>query len=327
MLLAEVIGHSRAKRILQNALAENRVAHAYLFYGPAGAGKTTLAGAFAGALLCRDAVTDACGKCLVCRRAASGRLPDFFEVKAAGNKIKIEQVRELQRKVQFKPYEASRKVYLISQAEMMTRDAANCLLKILEDPPPHTVFLLTAVNHYNLPSTVISRCQMIPLGKTPLGEIEKMLLADCRVDLQTAKLLASLSNGLPGLAKDLADSGKSLQVRELMFDLAERIINKNPSELLKTAEEFEKRKEILPEVFEQLLLWYRDQLIWLQTGEANLIINIDKLNYLQNLVQTADPDYLISSITDILGAKKQMEQNVNLRLILEVLLLRLARTA
>ncbi len=326
-MLDNVISNLQVKKVLQNALAENRVAHAYLFHGPDGVGKTTLARAFAGALLCGNGLNDACGKCSVCRRVAANQFPDFIPVSPLGNNIKIEQVRELQRKAQFKPYEAQRKVYLIDRAESMTVEAANCLLKILEDPPPDTVFLLTAANPYNLLPTVISRCQLIPLTNVPLGQIKEMLVKRYQVEPHTAELLASLSGGLPGIAVQMVESGSGMKIREAAFQVADQLMKADLNELFRTAEEFEKKKEILPDILEQLLVWYRDRLIWLQTGEDKLIVNLDKLSWVQNVSGSDDKEYLIRSINYILEAKSQIDKNINLRLVLEVLLLRLARAA
>lgn len=327
MLFSEVVGHAQAKTILQNALAGQRAAHAYLFNGPAGVGKTTLAAALAAALLCGHGVTEACGSCPICRKFAGQNCPDFFELVPAGNNIKIEQVRELQKKARFKPYEAAAKVYIINQAETMTVEAANCLLKILEDPPVNTVFLLTAVNQYRLLPTIISRCQLVPLTRVSQEEIGEMLIKKYGVDREKAAVLASLCDGLPGVAVQMAASGKGLDIRESVFQLAEQISNENASQLLKAAEDFEKKKELLPEILEQLLLWYRDQLIWLQTGEENLVVNIDKLVHLKNSTGKLSRDQLIRSITNIIEAKNHIGRNVNARLVMEVLLLRLARIA
>lgn len=330
MAFKKVVGHLKAKKVLQNALAENRVAHAYLFHGPAGIGKTVLAKALAGALLCREDSTDACGKCSVCRRLETGQFPDFFMISPppghAVSTIKIDQVRELQKKAQFKPYEAQRKVYLIDRAEGMTRDAANCLLKVLEDPPPDTIFLLTTVNPHRLPPTIISRCQMIPLTKVPASQIEEMLVSGRKADHETAILLAALADGMPGKALEMAEESKGLETRSLVFQTIDRIDEGNINELLKTAEELEKQKELIPEVLELLMLWYRDQLLWIQTADEQFIINIDKLNRLKARSQVKK-DYLVRSITDIMEAKARIGQNVNLKLTLEVLLLRLARSA
>lgn len=327
MLMNEVIGHTQAKRVLQNALVENRVAHAYLFHGPAGVGKTTLAKAFAGVLLCEAAEEDSCGQCSVCRRMASEQLPDFFALSPAGNNIKVEQIRDLQKKAQLKPYEASRKVYLINQAETMTTEASNCLLKILEDPPKDTVFLLTTINQYSLLPTIISRCQSIPLSRVPFAEIGELLARNFQIDPEEAVLYASLADGLPGAAWGLAASGGGKEIRDLVFRLDEQIAGGNVQALFKMAEEFDKKKEILPEILEQLLLWYRDKLVWQQTAEEKLIVNIDRISYLRNNSFNISKNYLVSSIDNILQAKSQVNRNVNARLVLEVLLLKLASPA
>ncbi|MDT3700720.1 MAG: DNA polymerase III subunit delta' [Thermincola sp.] len=326
MLLNEVIGHAQAKRVLQNALGDSRVAHAYLFHGPAGVGKKTLAKAFAGALLCEAAVKDSCGGCSVCRRMADEQLPDFYVLNPAGSNIKVEQIRDLQKKAQLKPYEAARKVYLINQAETMTTEAANCLLKVLEEPPKETVFLLTTVNQYSLLPTIISRCQAIPLSRLPAAEIGEMLVSKCGVKPEEAFLYASLADGLPGAAWELAVSGGGKEIREQVFKIDEQIAAGSVQALFKTAEEFEKKKDSLPQILEQLLLWYRDKLVWLQTNEEKLIINIDKISELKNNSVSLSKNYLVSSIDSILEAKNQINRNVNPRLVLEVLLLKLAKT-
>lgn len=321
MQLSNIIGHTQPKKLLVNALLEGRVAHAYLFHGSVGVGKKSMAGALAANLLCPNRSDDACGVCSVCRRITENKHPDFFLIETSGNNIKIEQIRDIQKKVQYKPYEGSKKVFVIPDSEKMTRDAANCLLKILEEPPADTVFLLTANNIYNLMPTIISRCQVIPMGKIPLDEIE-ILLLNKQTEPAKAKLFASLSDGLPGVALELAGSEKGQEIRELVFQLEDNIQKGDINELFRIAEDLDKKKE-LPEIIEQLLMWYRDRLIWLQTGDQNLILNMDRLDDLRN--RTADKEKLITSINTLLEARSSLSQNVNSRLVLEVLLMRLSQ--
>ena len=323
MILAEIVGHSRAKKVLHNALLENRVAHAYLFCGPSGIGKTALTKAFAKALLCPNkSHNDACGRCPTCLRVEAGRFPDLSEVSPAGNNIKIEQIREIQKKAQFKPFEAARKVYIINRADLLTREAANCLLKILEDPPPDTFFLLTTINAYNLPSTVVSRCQQVPLSRVPVKEIEQLLVKG-GLDLPTASLQASLAEGLPGRAFASGEFNKRLEARELVFQLEAKLELGDINELFKAAEEFEKKREELPGFLEQLLLWYRDHLVWSSTFKEELIVNADMVNKLKSFGR--GQEYYLRSVEDIMEARKQIDQNVNIRLVMEVLFMRLAK--
>ncbi|HWI55377.1 MAG TPA: DNA polymerase III subunit delta', partial [Desulfobacteria bacterium] len=203
MLFGQIIGHEQPKKIFKNAIADGRFAHAYLLHGMPGVGKKSLASALVANLFCPDRNGDACGVCPTCRRVEKNNHPDFFIIGPSGNNIKIEQVREIQKKVQLRPYEGTIKVFLITESECMTREASNCLLKILEEPPSDTVFLLTANNLYSLMPTIISRCQTIPVGKVPLDKIEQLLQSH-GLEEEKARLYASLSDGVPGAALGLA---------------------------------------------------------------------------------------------------------------------------
>lgn len=320
MYLEKIVGHSQPKKVLRNSISEGRVAHAYLFHGPAGVGKKALVKAFTASLMCGEGHGHACGSCSTCRRITEDIHPDFFIIQPMGNNIKIEQIREIQKKAQFKPYEASRKIFLIAEADSMTRDAANCLLKILEEPPTDTIFLLTATSPFALLPTIASRCQLISMGKVSLEEIETLLVEN-NIEHDRAKLFASLSDGIPGVALEMTKSDEWQEARNLVFILEEKIKKSDINELIKSAEELEKRKD-LQEVLEQLLLWYRDRLIWAQTGDEQLVVNIDKLPMLK--ANYENKEYLVDSIQRILEARNKVRQNVNTKLTLEVLFLQLS---
>jgi len=162
MKLADILGQERVVDALRRSIAANRVAHAYLFEGPNGCGRRTTALALVQTLFCAVPVAgDACGACPSCRKLAAGHHPDLHLLKPLPDKrdIVIDQVRELQQLLSLRPYEASRKACLIHPAERMTVGAANSLLKTLEEPPAHAVFILATTEPHRIPATILSRCQ------------------------------------------------------------------------------------------------------------------------------------------------------------------------
>lgn len=167
----EVIGQEHVTRTLQNALATERVAHAYLFTGPRGTGKTTTARLLAKAVNCvGDGDVKPCGECNICRAVDEGRLLDMIEIDAASNRG-IDEIRDLREKVGFRPGEARIKFYIIDEVHMLTDPAFNALLKTLEEPPPHVIFVLATTEPHKIPSTIISRCQRFDFRRIPLSDI------------------------------------------------------------------------------------------------------------------------------------------------------------
>jgi DNA polymerase-3 subunit gamma/tau len=171
----EVIGQEHVTRTLQNALATDRVAHAYLFTGPRGTGKTTTARLLAKAVNCLgDGPIKPCGECRICRAVDEGRLLDMIEIDAASNRG-IDEIRDLREKVGFRPGEARIKFYIIDEVHMLTDPAFNALLKTLEEPPPHVIFVLATTEPHKIPMTIVSRCQRFDFRRIPLAEITRWL--------------------------------------------------------------------------------------------------------------------------------------------------------
>ncbi|MCW5853578.1 MAG: DNA polymerase III subunit gamma/tau [Anaerolineae bacterium] len=178
----DVVGQSHILQTLRNALATGRVAHAYLFAGPRGTGKTTIARILARAVNCTAAPERRpCGECAVCRSLAEGRSLDLIEIDAASH-TGVDNVRDLIEKVQFAPSEAQYKVYIIDEVHMLSTPAFNALLKTLEEPPPHALFFLATTEAHKIPATILSRCQRFSFQRIPLSDMVAHLTHICATE-------------------------------------------------------------------------------------------------------------------------------------------------
>jgi DNA polymerase III subunit delta' len=217
-----IIGQGRAVAALRRAIRSERVAHAYVFAGHEGVGKMTTALAFARALVCSAGGDDACGQCPACRKAAHGMHPDVHVIapEGKGRQIKIEVIRDkVLHELSLKPYEASWKVMLIDGADAMNLNAANCLLKTLEEPPASSVLVLVTARPDALPETILSRCHVIRFGLLAPADLETALLAQ-GVAAENAPFLARSSGGSISRALRMAESDELPALRRRIIQLA-----------------------------------------------------------------------------------------------------------
>jgi DNA polymerase-3 subunit delta' len=208
MRFDDLLGQEKNIQLLREAVRRDRAAHAYLFAGPAGSGKRSLALAFAAALNCeargeRGWDGEPCGECRSCRKMASGNHPDLQVIEPDGARLKVEQMREVRRENARRPYEARHKVFLIAGAETMTDEAANSLLKALEEPPGPAVFLLLTTHLARLLPTILSRCSVVKLTPLPEALIAQALTRE-EVDPSVAAAAAALAGGALGRAREVA---------------------------------------------------------------------------------------------------------------------------
>ena len=205
---SQIIGQERAVHLLKQAITREKMPHAYLFVGVPGVGRTTTALALAQALNCEAPETgEGCGRCKPCRQLLGGNFPDVELVEPDGQSIKIEQVRELERRFAYKPVAGRYRVTVVRPAEAMTEEASNAFLKTLEEPPAGNVLVLNATEPSDLLPTIVSRCQKVVFRRIPPRVIEEWLIDTKGMDREKASVLARISDGSLGRALDMEESG------------------------------------------------------------------------------------------------------------------------
>ena len=317
----QVVGHEWAVELLERSLINGRTAHAYLLLGLPQIGKTTLALNFAQALNCLGEGKP-CGRCRSCLKIAHGNHPDVRVIEAANGTIKIDQMRTMQREVALSPHEGRWKVFIIRQMERATTEAANCLLKTLEEPPAQVILMLTASDIDQLLPTIISRCQVLNLRPPSVLLIQKALEERWGVDPERARLLARLSGGRLGWAVRASEDEAILRKRERHLDEMIELIGQGRVERLRYVQHLGKSPDGLREVLDLWLSWWRDLLL-IKGGSSAEVTNIDREATLHSQAQ----GYSLIQVRDFIEALRaavwQLEHNANTRLTLEVLMLSL----
>ncbi len=228
-------GHEEIKSFLKEVIEKGNFSHSYLFSGPQGVGKHTAAIFFSAALNCQF---KGCGVCPSCVKALNGNHPDILSIKPEGNFIIIDQIREIQHEALLKPFEGKIKAYIIDESESLTLQAANALLKSLEEPPPNLIYILIASQPESLPETIISRCQIIKFKSIPQAQISQILRRKYNLSSGEIELYTRLSQGILGKAIELVQRDGLSDLRRKIFRSIKVIPQADTLKLLDLAEEF-----------------------------------------------------------------------------------------
>lgn len=314
-----ILGQKRILEMLEQELSAGNVSHAYLFYGPAGCGKKTLATHLAAALNCAGFPHGPCHECPSCRRVFAGIHPDFHKVEPEGKTVKIDQVREVIKRASFRPHEGRYQVFMLDLGEGLTPEAANSMLKVLEEPPERTVFILVATNLLSLPPTVVSRCRLYRPDRLEKGDLAALVQDAYGVSAEQADLAVRLSEGLPGRALHVVSARQQEAV-----EMAAGLLIKRPylNSIAKTAGDLAERQN-LEEVVDAAVTLLRDQLIYNELGDTPLLYFPEPL---ENAARE-DIYWTTSRITTALSALLELQQTlktpVNTRLAMEKALRRI----
>jgi len=330
----QVVGQDRSISLLQRSLEKEALAHAYLLVGPPHVGKMTLALDLAKAINC-DAAVPPCGECTACRRIASGKHADVQIIGLTGDgdsaeagsqtEISIDQIRQMQHSACLPPFEGRYKVFIIEGAELLSNEAANCLLKTLEEPEEKVVFLLLTAREELLPATVVSRCQRLELPPLAVGEVEAALNSRWAVEQERARLLARLCHGRLGWALLAAPDDSWLKERAERMEQLLGVIDTAGYEgrleyAVQLAAQFNKNRGSVQEILDLWLDWWHDLLL-VKIGCVEAITNVDVSAVLEQRAKDYSLAEIKSFISAIQSAGKQLKQNANPQLVFEVLML------
>jgi len=356
-LFKDVVGQEHVTRTLQNAISTNRIAHAYLFSGPRGVGKTTVARILAKAVNCMEGPqSEPCGKCSSCKEISASGSIDVIEMDAASNR-RIDEIRELIENVKFSPVSGRYKVYIIDEAHMLTTEAFNALLKTLEEPPSHVLFILATTEPHKIPATILSRCQRFDFRMLDRQEIvdrlRKLAEADnISIDDEALTMIAESADGSLRDAESLMDQllsfgaggsdeseqvGKQLSIPKeevsrllgfgayhLLDQLVENILQNNSAESLKTLSDLAEHGADLSQCLKKLISYFRDLMVY-KVNPDLIDVPETRLQKLAKQSELASIEKLMKIARILAHTESEIKQSGNERLNLELSLIWLSR--
>ncbi|WP_026688716.1 DNA polymerase III subunit delta' [Alteribacter aurantiacus] len=322
----EQLSHSQPTvvKMLTNSLKKNRLAHAYLFEGGRGTGKRQVAQQLACSFFCAHSVEgEPCGECGDCRRVHSGNHPDVHWIRTDGQTIKVDQIRHLKKEFSFRGVESKKKVYLVEDAEKMTPNAANSILKFLEEPDGEALAVLMTTQYHRILKTIVSRSQVLSFAPLKPDKLVKQLVKEDIPEAQ-AQTVAQLTSDLEE-AKDLCEENWIAQARTKVIQLTDEV-SKRPRYAYLMLQDgwlgFFKEKSEMQTGLDLLMIWYRD-VIRMQLDQQNELVFFDQEERLKDEALMASQMKLGNNLTAILEAKRRLDANTSPQLVMEQLLLRL----
>ena len=319
----DVVGHKDIINYIRNAVTENKVSHAYILNGERGSGKKMLANLFATTLLCEEQGPDPCNACHSCHQAESGNHPDIIRVThEKPNTISVDDIRrQVNEDIQIKPYQGPYKIYIIAEADLMTVQAQNALLKTIEEPPAYAVIFLLTENAEALLPTITSRCVMLKLRNIKDTLIRKYLMETMHVPDYKADVCTAFAQGNMGRAIMLASSDHFNEIREEAVQLLKYINEMDISEVTKAIKKIGTYKLEINDYLDIIMIWYRDVLLYKATKDMDKVVFKDQSSYIQERAKKSSYEGIELILESLEKAKTRLKANVNFDLVMELLLL------
>ncbi|MCD8084532.1 MAG: DNA polymerase III subunit delta' [Clostridiales bacterium] len=319
----DIVGHDQIKAHFQNAIKYHKVSHAYILAGEAGMGKKSLANAFSLALLCERGGTEPCMQCHACKQVLSGSHPDLIHVThEKPNSIGVDDIRrQINDSIVVRPYNNGYKIYIVDEAEKMTQQAQNALLKTIEEPPPYAVILLLSANPDLFLPTILSRCVQLKLKPLRDSVVRDYLTEKLGIPEVDAEIFATFARGNLGKAIALSSSDEFKHMANEVLGILRHVKEADISDLLEDIRRMKEDKLDIHECLEFMQLWYRDILLYKVTRDINQLIFKDEFRLINEISKNSGYDGLERILEAIEKAKVRLDANVNMELAMELMLL------
>lgn len=320
----DIIGQESIKKHLQTAIKTGNLSHAYIINGEYGSGRQTIASALAKTIQCQSKTddTDACGVCTSCKQAESHNHPDIKYITHDKTSISVNDIREqLNNDISIKPYSSEYKIYIIPDANKMTEQAQNTLLKTIEEPPVYAIIILLTENCDSLLPTIRSRCVTLTMNPIEKDKICTYLENKFQLEPEQAQIAANYCQGNIGKAIRFASSSDFIEMKNQVLKLLKNLDSMDIASIIDTIKEFSTHKNDINDYLDLMLLWYRDVLMFKVTKDANLLLYSDEYSAISEQATKRDYENIENIIAAIDKAKVRLKANVNFDVTIELMIL------
>lgn len=320
---SDIIGQEQIKEHLTNAISTGKISHAYIINGEKASGKEFIARVFAMALQCEKGETEACQECHSCKQALSDNHPDIIRVThEKPNTISVDDIRaQVNNDVGIKPYSSAHKIYIINEAEKMTVQAQNAILKTLEEPPEYAVIMLLTTNVNSLLPTILSRCVVLNMKPVADEAVKKYLMEELHVPDYKAEVCVAFARGNIGKSRALAASEEFENVKAEALSLLKYIKDMELNEMIAAIKKINEYKLEVSDYLDICAIWYRDVLLFKATNDVNQLVFREEIQAIRSAAQHSSYEGIETIIKSLDKAKKRLDANVNFELTMELLML------